>query len=51
MERMNSKNIIMMWESIMHFHKEKSTALMSQIGGLSSGHEITLDQALSAKKH
>ena len=24
MERMNSKNIIIMWQSIMHFHSEKS---------------------------
>lgn len=24
MERMNSKNIIIMWQSIMHFHSEKA---------------------------
>lgn len=32
MERMNSKNVIIMWQSIMHFHSEKSASIESEIG-------------------
>ena len=31
MERMNSKNITMMWQSIMHFHKEKGATIDAEM--------------------
>ena len=33
MERMNSKNVIIMWQSIMHFHSEKSQQQAQEMAG------------------